>query len=217
MSWIFLSKLDDIPFYEQLGQNIYHRRKMLNISQEELSRRADCSQKYISKIETGQAKPSAVLCVRIAKALHCSMDIEKQLVLDGNGVTINVIVWKEKIGEKFCTYLMNMDGILRGIDTTTFNRNTVNFNHSVFVRSLYFDGKGGISLSSTRDAGTAQLSMEEVSQDRAFLRKLKGEIQETINAVLNSFLTAQASKAVQESCKQKSIAEKEKVPQNLRD
>lgn len=75
MSWILLSKLDDIPFYEQLGQNIYHRRKMLNISQEELSRRADCSQKYISKIETGQAKPSAVLCVRIAKALHCSMDM----------------------------------------------------------------------------------------------------------------------------------------------
>lgn len=139
------------------------------------------------------------------KYIDTQFSIEKQLVLDGNGVTINVIVWKEKIGEKFCTYLMNMDGILRGIDTTTFNRNTVNFNHSVFVRSLYFDGKGGISLSSTRDAGTAQLSMEEVSQDRAFLRKLKGEIQETINAVLNSFLTAQASKAVQEMIDRKSF------------
>lgn len=75
MTWKLNSESEDSAFYMRLGQNIYSLRKAHNISQEELSRRADCSQKYISKIESGQAKPSAVLCVRIAKGLHCSMDM----------------------------------------------------------------------------------------------------------------------------------------------
>lgn len=130
---------------------------------------------------------------------------EKQLVLDGVGLTINVVVWKEKISEKFCTYFMNMDGVLKGTDTTSFNRNTVNFNHSVFVRSLYFDGSGGVSLSSVQDTENTQMSMEDLSQDRTFLRKLKCEIQEVINGVLKAFLSAQAGKAVQGMIDRKSF------------
>ena len=75
MTWKLHPESDDAAFYVQLGRNIYDLRKAHDISQEELSQRADCSQKYISKIETGQARPSAVLCVRIAAALHCSMDV----------------------------------------------------------------------------------------------------------------------------------------------
>ena len=139
------------------------------------------------------------------KYIDAKFSTEKQVVLDGVGVTINVVVWKKKISEKFCTYFMNMDGVLKGTDTTTFNRNTVNFNHSVFVRSLYFDGKGGVSLASVQDFEDAQITMEDLTQDRTFLRKLKGEIQEVINDVLKSFLTAQAGKAVQEMIGRKSF------------
>ena len=75
MTWKLYSEAEEAAFYARLGRNIHHLRKLKKISQEELSRCVDCSQKYISKIETSQAKPSAVLCVRIAKALHCSMDM----------------------------------------------------------------------------------------------------------------------------------------------
>ena len=75
MTWKLHHESDDAAFYVQLGQNIYNLRKVCGISQDELSWKADCSQKYISKIESGQARPSAVLCVRIAAALHCSMDV----------------------------------------------------------------------------------------------------------------------------------------------
>lgn len=144
-------------------------------------------------------------CLDYTKYIDTKFSAEKQLVLDGVGITINVVVWREKISEKFCTYFMNMDGILKGTDTTTFNRNTVNFNHSVFVRSPYFDGKGSISLASVQDSDDAQISLEDRAQERAFLRHLKGEIQAVLNDVLKSFLTAQAGKAVQKMIERKSF------------
>lgn len=74
MTWKLNSDAEEAAFYVRLGQNIYQLRKARKISQEELARRADCSQKYISNIELGKARPSAVLCARIAVALHCSTD-----------------------------------------------------------------------------------------------------------------------------------------------
>ena len=40
-----------------------------------------------------------------------------------------------------------IEGILHGKDTTTFNRNTINFNHSVYVKGKFFSGKENVSLS----------------------------------------------------------------------
>jgi transcriptional regulator with XRE-family HTH domain len=74
MTWKRYPKAEEVAFYLRLGQNIYQLRKSRKISQEELAWRADCSQKYISNIELGKARASAVLCARIAAALHCSID-----------------------------------------------------------------------------------------------------------------------------------------------
>ena len=74
MTWKRSPKAEEVAFYLRLGQNIYQLRKSRKISQEELAWRADCSQKYISNIELGKARASAVLCARIAAALHCSID-----------------------------------------------------------------------------------------------------------------------------------------------
>ena len=74
MTWKRYPKAEEVAFYLRLGQNIHQLRKSRKISQEELARRTNCSQKYISNIELGKARPSAVLCARIAVALHCSTD-----------------------------------------------------------------------------------------------------------------------------------------------
>ena len=74
MTWKLYSEAEEAAFYVRLGRNIYQLRKVRKISQEELARRTNCSQKYISNIELGKARPSAVLCARIAVALHCSTD-----------------------------------------------------------------------------------------------------------------------------------------------
>ena len=77
------------------------------MSQDELAERVDCSQKYISKIELGQAKPSAALCARIAAALQCSADTLFTDVLSGEH-TENFIV---SASERMLT-----DEVLRAVE-----------------------------------------------------------------------------------------------------
>ena len=107
MTWKLYSEAEEAAFYVRLGRNIYQLRKARKISQEELARRTNCSQKYISKIELGQAKPSAVLCSRIAAALQCSADTLFTDVLYGEQ-TKNFIV---SASERMLT-----DEVLRAVE-----------------------------------------------------------------------------------------------------
>ena len=74
MPWKRFTDEEAVAFYRRFGQNIHYLRKQKAMSQDELAERVACSQKYISNIELGKARPSAVLCARIAVALHCSTD-----------------------------------------------------------------------------------------------------------------------------------------------
>lgn len=135
--------------------------------------------------------------VDYTKYIDTRFSAKKDLLIDGIGLKIDVVVWKEKIREKFCIYFMNLEGVLKGRDTTSFNRNTVNFNHSVFVRSLCFDRDSDTSLT-TDDSGNEQIAFDDQPSNRTFLRKVKKEIQEAIDDALTAFLSAQATKAVQD-------------------
>ncbi len=64
MPWKRFTDEEAVAFYRRFGQNIHYLRKQKAMSQDELAERVDCSQKYISKIELGQAKPSAVLLLK---------------------------------------------------------------------------------------------------------------------------------------------------------
>ena len=135
--------------------------------------------------------------VDYTKYIDTRFSAKKDLLIDGIGLKIDVVVWKEKIREKFCIYFMNLEGVLKGRDTTSFNRNTVNFNHSVFVRSLCFDRDSDASLT-TDDSSNEQIAFDDQPNNRTFLRKVKKEIQEAIDDALTAFLSAQATKAVQD-------------------
>ena len=67
-------------FRQQLGANIRKLRQRNCLTQETLSEIVFSTQKYISRIETGYARPSLELCLRIARALHVSLD---ELLRDG--------------------------------------------------------------------------------------------------------------------------------------
>ena len=135
--------------------------------------------------------------VDYTKYIDTRFSAKKDLLIDGIGLKIDVVVWKEKIREKFCIYFMNLEGVLKGRDTTSFNRNTVNFNHSVFVRSLCFDRHSDTSLT-TDDSSNEQIAFDDQPSNRTFLRRVKKEIQEAIDDALTAFLSAQATKAVQD-------------------
>ena len=59
--------------------------------------------------------------------------------IEGFRFEISLVVWQEMIKEKFCCYFFDSESVLKTKDTTSFNRNTINFNHSVYVKSNFFD------------------------------------------------------------------------------
>ena len=53
---------------------------------------------------------------------------------------LTFIRWKEKIKENYCSYFLDEDQIEHYEKTTTLNKKDVNFHHSVYVISSYFNG-----------------------------------------------------------------------------
>ncbi len=113
-------------------------------------------------------------------------------IIDGIQFNINLVVWAERIKEKYCCYFFDSFDVVKGIDTTTFNRNTVGFNHSVFVRSQFFDKCQNVFLSSD------QMVLGEQANDHKIMKGLKEEIQKLISQKLNVFMLGKADDALQE-------------------
>ena len=55
---------------------------------------------------------------------------------------------------------MDTQGITKGKDSTAFNRNTVNFCHSVFVKSAYFNNKKDVNCEEYEDEKVEQQTLD---------------------------------------------------------
>lgn len=113
-------------------------------------------------------------------------------VIDGNIFEISLIVWNEKIKEKFRSYYFDSKNAIKGIDTTTFNRNTVDFNHSVFIQSHFFDEWKKVSLF---DFST-QINFFETDENQKTLKKLKKEVQDFIGKKISLYMSEKAEEEV---------------------
>ena len=119
---------------------------------------------------------------------------EKYIVtIEGYRFEINLVVWQESISEKFCCYYFDGRNVLKGNRTTTFNRNTINFNHSVFVKSEFFDDKENV----TGDQDDTQINMFESPDEKKILKKLHKEIQMLIEKKISVYLSDKAEEAVE--------------------
>lgn len=58
----------------RFGNNVKAYRKAQNKTQEALAAALECDQKYISRIENGQAKPNLAICLRLANFFHVTLD-----------------------------------------------------------------------------------------------------------------------------------------------
>ena len=119
-----------------------------------------------------------------------------QILISRIPFKIALIVWNEKITENFSVYFLDEEGVVRSKDTTTFNRNTVNFNHSVFVTSPFFLGRDGITLKGKRVELDGQTALNEYDEDKKVLKELSKEIQDVIEESLHKHMAAQVDKAI---------------------
>lgn len=115
------------------------------------------------------------------------------VTIDGYRFEINLIVWQESISEKFCCYYFDEKNILKGKRTTTFNHNTINFNHSVFVKSDFFDDKENV----IDDHEDTQINLFESQDEKKILKKLHKEIQKLIEKKISVYLSDKAEEAVE--------------------
>ena len=131
--------------------------------------------------------------VDFEKYVNTKLSEKSMVTIDGHRFEISLVVWQESIKEKFCCYYFDSEDALKGKDTTNFNRNTINFNHSVFVKSDFFDDKENV-LTNNDDI---QINMFESQEEKEILKKLHKEIQKLIEKKISVYLSDKAEEAVE--------------------
>ena len=127
------------------------------------------------------------------KYINTKLSEKFMVTIHGYRFEINLIVWQETISEKFCCYYFDEKNVLKGNRTTTFNHNTINFNHSVFVKSDFFDDKENV----IDDHEDAQINLFESQDEKKILKKLHKEIQKLIEKKISVYLSDKAEEAVE--------------------
>lgn len=127
------------------------------------------------------------------KYINTELSEKSMVTIEGYRFEINLVVWQESISEKFCCYYFDNKNVLKGKRTTTFNRNTINFNHSVFVKSEFFDDKENV----ISDHDDTQINMFEHPDEKKILKKLHKEIQMLIEKKISVYLSDKAEEAVE--------------------
>ena len=64
---------------------------------------------------------------------------EKPFDISDTHFDVTYIRWNKNIGDKFYFYMMNSNLHENFKELTSFNNNTINFYHSVYVKSSYFN------------------------------------------------------------------------------
>ena len=142
-------------------------------------------------------KPEILFCGKkldYTKFIDTDLSETVRKTIDGYSFKISLIVWKAAIKEIFCSYFFDSENVLKWKNTTTFNRNTIDFNHSVYVKSKFFDGKDSV----TDDCEDLQTSLFEADSDKQTRRKLNKAIQSLIEKKIGVYLSKKADREIEE-------------------
>lgn len=131
--------------------------------------------------------------VDYSKYINIDLSRSETLEISGYDFTVNLIVWLDRISEKYCNYYLDDFDNVKGKDFTTFNRNMINFNHSVFVKSKIFNSLNDISLDRISDQIEDGLSIDE----QKILRELKTKIRLMIEKNLTDFVSSRADEEIE--------------------
>ena len=99
------------------------------------------SQEFAWFLCLNQARNYAIYLNGIELDYEYLIDIKEEIPLNIESVHFDItyIQWKTKIGDKFYFYLMNSNLEENCKILTSFNNSTINFYHSVYVKSPYFN------------------------------------------------------------------------------
>ena len=115
-------------------------------------------------------------------------DLSRQMtvVIDEQQFVIDVVVWKNRVKNNSKVYYINNDGVVVSVENTSFNKNTVDFYHAVFVRSQYFSDIP--ILTNAED----ESFVEFAEGQKKTMRNLSKQIKLLLNETLRGFLLVRA-------------------------
>lgn len=134
------------------------------------------------------------MLIDYSKYINTELSEKVLKTIDNISFEISLVVWQESIKEKFCCYYFDSNDTVKGKETTTFNRNTIEFNHSVFVKSVFFDEKNDVE----NQLETTQISLFDSEDDKKTFRKLKKYISSFIEKKIGIYMSQRAEEAVKE-------------------
>ena len=132
--------------------------------------------------------------IKYDKYINTEFSEKTIATIAGSRFEVTLIVWAEAIREKFCCYFFDSKDEVKNIETTSFNRNTVEFNHSVFVKSDFFDGQECIDTEMESD----QISLFTDEDDKKVYKDLKKFIAEFIEKKIGNYMSQKADDAVRQ-------------------
>lgn len=132
------------------------------------------------------------MIVDYEELINTELSETKTVSLNAYTFEVSLIVWNSKIKEKYRSYYFDSYHSVKGIDTTSFNRNTIDFSHSVFVKSKYFDGRDSFSLFDQ----SSDLSLFYDHDEQQVLKNLKREIQLFIEEKISVFLSSKVDQEI---------------------
>jgi len=110
---------------------------------------------------------------------------ETKVVINDEQFTVSVIVWKSKVANSSKIYFMDEAGSLKQCLNTSFNHNTADFFHAVFVQSTYFSR---IQITSLDDEPT----LFSNDNQRSIIKQLKKAIMQAIGETFHNYLIRKA-------------------------
>lgn len=99
---------------------------------------------------------------------------------------LDIVVWKNRINNSSKIYYLNEKGELEGSENTTFNKNSADFHHGVFVRAKYFSDHP--LLLSADDESFVEFSEGQ----KKIMRELKKHIKKLLDETFHDFLVIRA-------------------------
>ncbi|MBQ8620084.1 MAG: ATP-binding protein [Clostridia bacterium] len=118
--------------------------------------------------------------------IDSNLSHQVEITIDEHKFVIDVVVWKNRVKNNSKIYYINSEGAITNAENTSFNKNTVDFYHAVFVRSKYFS-----NLPILIGAEDESL-IEYATGQKEIMRKLNKQIRMMLNLSLRDFLLARA-------------------------
>ncbi|TDS12319.1 ATP-binding protein [Sphingobacterium paludis] len=113
---------------------------------------------------------------------------------------VNFIYWKENIGDRYYYYFLNSEKIEVAKELTSFNNNAIQFHHSVYVESSFFNAYGQESMAMSKDE-----NLFSPLQQHVVFKKLMLELRNLLERKQKKYVREHVSENILQGINKKKI------------